>query len=817
MGIRVYAGDSSRTRREPIVYVCPCGERFRAEVYRAVDTGDRDAVARLLEGRLNQIRCTSCSASADVQVPVLYHDLETPRLVLVLPDGMRHRELEERAQLYQALAADAQPPPFYVLETPVVFGAAGLRAVLAPAPTAEAFRGMTPISAPVVKPAPPAPSGNSDREATQPRIAPQRQAVAAVPVEPVTAPVAIDTSDDESHTRVRMHVPDPRSAMIERWIAGREGPSALLVDDKVLVCAALPTPALESFIGASPGTLELRVQLHRLPSYPIIAVTLVAPQVRSNGNGDGKRHALDDHRVLTVPLDIARAAHRVVLDALARKTSLSIELYDSQYLPVISHEVVAQLEENVRRLVAEAKDALDRLAPQSRSFERARGMLFQNGYDRLGRTPVDLPDEQHESLEKPAAVLSALAAVARWSEPSAEAYLLEIRSIPLVRWRSVRARVIHRALDVGIAVSRPLVERTAKEYTSPLPSWQELLAIQVKRFSEVSARSKPNDLSAAEEAENWDLLLRECALAGVVVDDQVRQLAAATVRRARAGTGKGVDLRALGTAELVALLERKELRREAAVILCERREAQTLPSLFSVIRRMPRGEANLVLPAVVSFGAPAEKWLIEGLKSKKSFMRQGCALALGSLKSPPGVDALVRLLLAEPTEIWGEIARALGDVGAQCVMPLAARLREVDDERRDRIVHALAHVAARGMRSPIEMLAAGRDNMIAQVAARALSMSADVKAADEKVRRGKSSSEQTVVRGFSRRFYEALEGGGSGAIELDPNELEEIDDLGDEQDLLTATDIPALRPAHHAGAPDENTSPVPKSSLPGEG
>ena len=76
---------------------------------------------------------------------------------------------------------------------------------------------------------------------------------------------------------------------------------------------------------------------------------------------------------------------------------------------------------------------------------------------------------------------------------------------------------------------------------------------------------------------------------------------------------------------------------------------------------------------------------------------------------------------------------------------------------------------------------------------------------------------QVAPRGFSRRFYEALEGGGSGAIELDPNELEEIDDLGDEQDLLTATDIPALRPAHHAGAPDENTSPVPKSSLPGEG
>jgi hypothetical protein len=852
MGNRVYAGSSARSRREPIVYRCPCGEHFRAEVHRAVDTGDREAVKSLLEGKLNTVRCPSCNASADVQVAVLYHDLEAPRLVLVLPDGLRHRELEERARLYESLAADVQPAPLYVLEADVVFGAAGLRAILAPPPTAEAFRGTTPTPAQVLHAQAGAPQ---DRDVTHPRAAdpelvrrsqrpaaraeshaarpephaPRAESRPAPQEAPNTSPQPILPSstvvhaplgaeaehDDESHTRVRMQVPDPRSAMIERWIAGREGPSALLVDDAVLVCAALPPATLECFLAANPGTLELRIQLHRMPSYPVLAVTLVAPQVKSNG--DGKRPTPEDHRVLTVPLDIARAAHRVVLEALGRKTALSVELYDSQYLPVVSHTVEAQLEENVRRLVADARDALDRLAPQSRSFERARTMLFQPGYDRLGRTSIELPDDEHESLERPGAVLAALAHVARWSEPSAEAYLTEIRSVPLTRWRTVRARIIRRALDIGIAVSRPLVERSAKD-SSPLPSWQELLAIQVRRFAEVSARVQPNDLSAAEEAENWDLLLRECALAGVVVDDQVRQLAAASVKRTRAGTGGGVDLRALGTGELVALLERKELRREAAVILCERKETPTLPALFSVIRRMPRGECNVVLPAVVSFGNAAERWLIEGLKSKKSFMRQGCALALGSLKSPHGVDALVRLLLQEPTEIWGEVARALGDVGAQSVMPLAANLRDVDAERRDRIVHALGHVAARGVRAPIEMLAAGRDTLVAQAAARALALSAEVKAADEKVRRGQSADVQTVVRGFSRRFYEALEGNHSAPIELDPGELEEIEEGEgaelDDHDLLTATDIPSL--GRRNSGPDENTSPIPKTSLPGD-
>ena len=92
---------------------------------------------------------------------------------------------------------------------------------------------------------------------------------------------------------------------------------------------------------------------------------------------------------MSLALDIARAAHRVVLEALGRKCTLKLELYDSQYLPVVAHPVTGALEENVRRLVAEAKDALERLAPSTRSFERARTQFLSPGYNRLGRTPID--------------------------------------------------------------------------------------------------------------------------------------------------------------------------------------------------------------------------------------------------------------------------------------------------------------------------------------------------------------------------------------------------------------------------------------------
>jgi hypothetical protein len=827
MGSRVYGGASARTRRVPVVYCCPCGERFGAEVHAAVDSGDAEARAALLEGSLNRVRCPSCEAAADVAVPVIYHELGE-RLVLVLPDSLRHRELEERAALFTELAKDRQPPPFYVLEPQVAFGAAGLRAALAQ-PSESDFRSSvtataTPISIPAAK-APAVPDRPDNKPDTGPMVplAVDDEITGPRAQDPVVTIAVKQPIDDEVQARPRMAVPDPRAAMIERWIAGREGPAALLVDDAVLLCAALPPSQLEHFL---PGRLELRVQLHRLPSYPIVAITLLAPPDKDQA---GKR--IEDARVLTVPLDVGRAAHRVVLDALGRRCTLAVELYDSQYLPVVTHEVVAPLEENVRRLATEARDALERLAPPSRSFDRARSALFQAGYDRLGRTPVDLPDPTAETLESPGAALAALTRVARWSEPGPEAYLVEIRSLPLADWRALRARVIHRALDAGIAVSRTLVERSAREHASPLPSWHELLAMQLKRFAEVSSRVRANDLSATEEADNWEALLRECALAGVTADDNVKVLVAAALKRARAQGGGGVDMRSLDSAELTTLLERKEMRREAALILCERHETPALPPLFSAVRRMPRGEANMVLPAVTQFGPAAEKWLIEGLKSKKSFMRQGCALALGTLKTPLGVDALVRLLLFEPTEIWTEVARALGDAGSLAVMPLAAMLREQEraggrrtstspptgaDETRERVSQALAQIAARGLRAPIEMLAAGRDQVVAQVAQKALVLAAEVKAADDKVRAG--STEQTVVRGFSRRFYEALTGeggavdlhqGGDRIEELDADELEEIDDGNDE--------LPALRTLVNPRKTEENTNPTPRSHLPGDG
>ena len=170
------------------------------------------------------------------------------------------------------------------------------------------------------------------------------------------------------------------------------------------------------------------------------------------------------------------------------------------------------------------------------------------------------------------------------------------------------------------------------------------------------------------------------------------------------------------------------------------------------------------------------------------------------------------------------MARALGDVGAPAVVPLGKLVREVDLDERDRVVEALAHVAARGgagARRRSEALAGGRDPLVAAAAQRALARVAEVRAADLELRR--SQQEGTVVRGFSRRFYDVLAGasGDTGAIELSADELEAVEDgrgVGgrdrrrDRHPPRPAGD--AQKCASNASIDRESTSPTPKSTLP---
>lgn len=870
-----YSGRSAAPRKESIVYRCPCGERFAAEVWRAVSAADAVLRKRLIEGDLNRVRCPRCDAAADVQVAVVYHDVAQQRLVYVASTSERHRELALRAELFAMLAADAAPPPDYVLRAEVVFGAAGLSELLAegaPRPVGRSETDVvtalhTPLSIldeatpaePSSRPAPMATVPDLDAVLAATRA--HREATAPKPVDrpapadpaPIPAPVRADGDVAPPRPAATVAVPDPRTAVIERWIAARETDTALFVDDRVVVCAALPAATLEHFVGREGRKVRvaLRPQLHRMSTFALVVLTFVA--------GDDRERP-DEAHVFHVPLDLSRAAHRVALEQLQRRCALELELFDTEYLPVVSLTVTVPLEEHVQHLVAEAKIALERVPVATRSFERARAAFLSAGYDRLGRTAIDLPTLDEMTRATPAAVRTALHAVARWSEAAAESYLLEIRGFPLPVWRRLAVVVVRRAVEIGLFVPRALAERVARrarhagalpaphltyvdvppeapDAALDLPQWPELVELQIRRFAELSARLRPSDLSPADEATNWEQLLREAEVQGIAIEDAVHRLAESAFervggrpsKRARSGAARpagvapavrarpaatdGPPLSARPLEALTALLEDRDARLEAAVAIAARRDPASLPALFGVLRRMSRVEANALLGRLAAFGPPAERWLIEGLRSRKAFMRQGCALALGRVATPLAIDALARLLFDEPTEIWTEIARAIGDVGAPAVPALAARAREVEaapGERSDRLVQALAHVAARtaeggpaANRAAVEALATGRDALLANAARRALVLAPDVSSAHQAVRSARR--EQTLVRAFTRRFYDSLRADG----EAEGDDVADLDELSsDELEALVDMDEDLLEELLEPDEPEPPRSPT---------
>src|SRR5687768_5369460 len=103
----VYGGGWGRTRTEAFHESCACGFIYAADLHRAVNvTRDPALGTRLIEGTLGAVTCPSCGAAGRIDLPVIYHDEQRRRFILVLPVALRHRELEERAELLLLLARD---------------------------------------------------------------------------------------------------------------------------------------------------------------------------------------------------------------------------------------------------------------------------------------------------------------------------------------------------------------------------------------------------------------------------------------------------------------------------------------------------------------------------------------------------------------------------------------------------------------------------------------------------------------------------------------------------------------------------------------
>jgi hypothetical protein len=535
--------------------------------------------------------------------------------------------------------------------------------------------------------------------------------------------------------------------------------------------------------------LDVRILLHRVATYPVIALIVGPPAAF--------RVPRPAELAIAV-LDIAADRDRAVLAALARRFELAVDVI-SRGRRIRRARLGAPLHDNVSYIIRAAEDHLRGVTAEGEaSLPRAKELVLGAGFDLLGLEQPDATefrDDKLSQIETAQQLRRAIAIARKFARPSREDYLVCLRGFPLPRWRDVRLRVLEAAVAFGlwmgtelaqIAVSEGLA-RSRRDLVVRLDRGFEALRRHPEVFDIDGDAAEDNANAIAEEARALGVELHK-ARGGAIASDE-----ASTVSGSIGGTPAHGLPRQTSVDELLALLDDPRQRLDAALQLCERADPRAASPVIATALKMGRAEAVRILGLAVKFGAAAKVPLLEGLASSKAFLRHGCALALALLRSEDGTQAVIDLLLTEPTEIWREVARAIGQVGPSALLPLASTYGRLGDRATpvvaERVAWAMAHVAVRGGKTAVETMAGGQ-SVVAPVARRALEFHASAANDQVRVRPGVNGSHQgrdvTVNRAFSRRFFEALEQGLPAAAEAGLVDLEAAGpaETLDEADLI---------------------------------
>jgi hypothetical protein len=659
------------------------------------------------------------------------------------------------------------------------------------------------------KPASPA-NGHNDHRA--------QGAIEVVEVdEEITGGASIVPEGADPLTTETQDLPDSAS---DSWLdkaAGRDTSSITVGPDGV----RLALVAGEQLARGLGGKLDIRVLLHRTAYYPVIALVIGPPAAM---------RVPSTTQLATVTLDIALDTHRAVLAVLAKKFELTTELV-VRGRRIRRVKLVAPLAENVGYIVRAAEDHLRGLSSGglgdgAPSFDRARDLVTGAGFDLLGVEHSDaneFRDDKLAQLDSAQSLRRAIAMARRFARPIREDYLVCTRGFPLPRWRELRRHVLESAVSWGLWMGPELAQVAVSEGLAR--SRRDLVVRLDHGFEKLKRHTSAFDIDADATADNAKAIAEEARALGVEltkkdapapsapapsattgVTNQVPRTngSPVTSEEAPAVSGsiggtppKGFSRPKASVEELLAMLDDREKRVSAAIELCERGDAKAAVPVVAAVAKMSRAEAVRVLGMSVKFGEAAAAPLIQGLQSSKGFLRHGCALALALLRTEDGTQSVIDLLINEPTEIWREVARAIGQVGPTGLMPLASNFGRLGDRATpqvaERVAWAMAHIAVRGGKAAIEMMANGQ-SAVAPVARHALELHASAARDQVRVRPGPDGSQAgrdvTVNRAFSRRFFEALEQGlpDAAAAGLEALDASSPMELLDEADLIEEDD-----------------------------
>ncbi len=581
-------------------------------------------------------------------------------------------------------------------------------------------------------------SGTSVKKApTAPKV--------AMPLAPL-----VEIGEQESRTVTDADEVHPRE---QEWRKRGDSQLRLLRGDEVCLLVSLQDGELEELLASD---IRALLQLHRMPSYPLVSLTLARATTLAGQAGTP----------FSFHFDVADTDDRAVLARLGEDFRFRLEIFDSEYKPVRERRLAAPLAANVDYVMALAADAQKELSPRQRDLAQATKSFGSSSYDRLGRGhPLarDFKDSLLDTIEKPMDLLGAIAQCERFSAPVGEEYLVAIRSYPYERWHYRRLQVIKRAIAVGFWMGPDLARVAVSEEL--VRSRRDLVATCQANFATFTRADGSGGLSASTVEANWAALKAEAESLFAPLKTPL-----APLKTLSGGTGvknrrapSPVEADSVGGEpeehQWIRQLEHSEGRKEALIALCHQKSVSPDESLaggvdpiFRALAQLEPHEAAEAFAAITELGTQAVESLLVLLSCPSAHLRHGAALALCELGNDEGIDSICESLVSSEGTLWHEYAIALGRVGSSAVMPLVARIAQAGEQAEHRATWALAYIARDGASSPIETLSIGRDKTVSRVASASLELA-------EKLYDGHEDAERAVTdQAFTEAFLRAIAG-----------------------------------------------------------
>lgn len=442
-------------------------------------------------------------------------------------------------------------------------------------------------------------------------------------------------------------------------ISGDRDRAVKIKNDELLAVYRGPKEKISSLFTKqdSPGFF---VQLHRVESYPIIAITLALLDE-------------DEQPVESVawPLDIADQSDVMLLDKLEKETALRVGLYNDNTGTLLrAVNVEAPLDRNIHWIRERATEALEDATNEGATFADSVSSFLDDDFELIGPMRHNFTVDSFEKADSPSELKLASGIVEYWSDGDVFEHLVANRSFPLHHFRAIQERIVRRAVEFGIWFGPALRNRALE--LGLAEDEHALCERLIANFAETSVSLRNNDLDPIAQWENWDNLLALSEEVGVPADNDVVELAEASLKRAREFEEmQQSGAKEIPGAESTVVTDAPLGMREDKLVIAKTSEAtgvtyflpdDAVLDTFEDLESMSREDLELLL-SDGSGRLEAAQMLLERFGSEAAER----ALATADEMNAPEVAALARFMEGRAKGMEAELVRTVESGGPSSV------------------------------------------------------------------------------------------------------------------------------------------------------